>query len=951
MKHPFINQLLRLTLASLLGLMPLFMGAKNPVDYNGNPLNQRGGIILTNQTSSATLAGYTQSINFAGLRDNSFGILGTQTTNITQGTAVAYSQTITSMVMQGNKYIVAGYINPNIGYNVFCLARYNADGSLDRTFGTNGVTITDLGFVAFSSTGNPSQAHAVMLQTIGGTQYVVAGGQVNNPNRGGLTNFALARYNATTGLLDTTSGFGVSGVQTTDVATPCFSIANAVIASTITGIDYIVLGGYGLSSAFGGHNVFFLARYNATTGALDTVSGFGDGGTGIVKTDVNGDPSSVTSLLSMTANATNYIVAGGIADANFAFAFYVASTGALDTVNYNPTSSDSLAGTQLVAGSAFSTAMTLQTTLAGSFIVASGATNMNEVILTRLTTAHGVIDGGFGAGGTVTQSITTPFANGATAIMLQTVGLNHYIVAAGFGGNGTNNVFALARYNGADGSVDNTFNPTSAVQNAITTDVTPGANSVSNAVVVQANNEIVAAGYGTQGPNNVFALTRYTTGGTLDNSFGINGIQTNNFGTKYDSAGYGSALQQDGKLVMAGITTAGAGNLFALTRYNTNGSLDTTFGTNGIVTTNIIANQASSGRAVAVQTNGKIVVAGYVENGTNHVFALARYNSNGSLDTAFNPTGSLPGTVTTDVTPGLDSEAYALIIQPNGQLVIAGVGINTTYHVFALARYNSNGSLDTTGFNSTGPVPGTLTTDITPGFNNGAFGVALQSNNQLVAVGYGNNAINSFVALARYNSNGSLDTATFNPTGGIPGTVITNPIAGLAGQAHAVVIQPDGKIAIAGFTHNGFNQLFAVARYNTNGSLDATFNPTGSVPGIIATDVSPGFSSAAQALLLQSDGQLIALGYGTAGTSFFALTRYSTHGLLDTTFGTQGILKSDITPGNNSQAQGGALQPNGNIIAAGSGGNGANSVFAVARYINPFTPASFTASYGSVGLI
>ena len=225
------------------------------------------------------------------------------------------------------------------------------------------------------------------------------------------------------------------------------------------------------------------------------------------------------------------------------------------------------------------------------------------------------------------------------------------------------------------------------------------------------------------------------------------------------------------------------------------GSLDTTFNTNGKVTTPI--GSGSRAHAIAIQTDGKIVVAGNAGNGTNIDFALARYNKNGSLDTTFDT----DGIVTTPIGSG-NNGAYAIAIQTDGKIVVAGyAGNGTPYRIFALARYKTDGSLDTT-FNTNGKV-------ITPigSGNNGAYAIAIQTDGKIVVAGYALKGTNFDFALARYNTDGSLDR-TFDTDG-----KVTTPIGSDDDFAHAIAIQTDGKIVVAGDAYNDTNSDFALARY------------------------------------------------------------------------------------------------------------------------------------------
>jgi uncharacterized delta-60 repeat protein len=338
------------------------------------------------------------------------------------------------------------------------------------------------------------------------------------------------------------------------------------------------------------------------------------------------------------------------------------------------------------------------------------------------------------------------------------------------------------------------------------------------------------------------------------------------------------------------------------------GALDPSFGTGGKVTTAIGSYDAYA-NALVRQPDGKLVAAGSSVNvATLGDFALARYNPNGSLDTSFNGTGK----VTTAIGPGNDY-AYALAVQPDGKLVVAGRSYNGSNDDLALARYNPNGSLDTS-FNGTGKV----TTAIGAG-DDSADALALQPDGKIVAAGYSYNGSAEVFTLARYNPNGSLDTS-FNGTG-----KVTTAIGDYA-DAHALVLQPDGKLAAAGIGHNGSQFVFALARYNPNGSLDTSFNGTGKVTSPIGS-----VQDNAIALARQPDGKLVAAGYSYNGPRrFFALARYNANGSLDTSFNGTGKLTTAI--GLDDQAYDLALQPDGKIVAAGFSWNGSQQVFALARY-------------------
>jgi uncharacterized delta-60 repeat protein len=409
----------------------------------------------------------------------------------------------------------------------------------------------------------------------------------------------------------------------------------------------------------------------------------------------------------------------------------------------------------------------------------------------------------------------------------------------------------------------------------------------------------------------------------VNSSFGSGGKVTTPIGT-FDDQAHALAIQtSDGKLVAAGKSSSNGSTgpyEFALVRYNINvtgekdGSLDTTFNPSGItpgIVTTSIGGADDEAFALAIQSDGKLVAAGKSYNSGIGAFefALVRYNSDGSLDTGFGSNGI----VTTPIA-NLDDEAFALAIQPDGKLVAAGYSLQGTLYKFALVRYNADGSLDT-GFGATG-----VQTTIIGGIDDRVFALAIQSlDGKLVAAGRSkinttNGNIYEFV-LVRYNTDGSLDTTTFNPTGGANAGIVTTIIGnGGDDEALALIIQSDGKLVAGGYSNNGVQNEFAMVRYNTNGSLDATgFGKQGIVTTPIVTATTPiGIYSVAYALAIQSDGKLVQAGYSTVNNAsqqrVFAVARYNTTGSLDKAFNTTG--KSTIAIGtSDDEAFAIAVQP------------------------------------------
>lgn len=415
--------------------------------------------------------------------------------------------------------------------------------------------------------------------------------------------------------------------------------------------------------------------------------------------------------------------------------------------------------------------------------------------------------------------------------------------------------------------------------------------------------------------------------GDLDPGFGPDGRVTTAF--PGSAEGHDIARQADGKLIVAGGSTDVG---FALARYNTNGSPDTTFGGDGTVTDDF-GGGSHIANAVAVQpSDGKIVVAGTTEviaeeGGGCCFFSVARYNTDGSPDTDFGNGG-----VVRVEEFGGSADGADVAVQPDGRIIAAGKGGGGG---FALVRLNSNGTLDP----SLGG-DGAVVAGFTPGSPQDAGGIAramaLQPDGKILAVGYvGNTAFD--IGVARYLPNGSLDT-TFSGDG-----MVTADFGGTE-FGNAVAVQPDGKILAAGSGGAGF----ALLRYNANGSPDTGFGTGG------RTSVNfPGDGGTASAMALQQNGKIVLAGRAddpnSSEANDFGLARFNTNGTVDTGFGGDGFVVTGF--GDFDEARGVLVQPDGKIVAAGYG---AGYAFALARYDGgdgapPPPPASANLSVTQTG--
>lgn len=398
--------------------------------------------------------------------------------------------------------------------------------------------------------------------------------------------------------------------------------------------------------------------------------------------------------------------------------------------------------------------------------------------------------------------------------------------------------------------------------------------------------------------------------GDLDLTFGSGGTVTTVIGPNANAEAV--AIQPDGKVVAAGYSSGEGGNVFALARYTANGTLDSTFGSGGTVTTPI-GSSSDIASAVVLQSDGKIVAVGYSAKGnfSDYDFALARYTAAGALDSTFG-TG---GIVTTPI-GSADDHAWGAAIQSDGKIVVAGQSFTSPSESDAVvARYTSDGDLD-----SAFGTGGIVTTDIGP--LDGLSDVAIQPDGKIVGAGFGLIDDNSESVLVRYTDAGDLD-----PTFGTGGIVTT--ITEAQDSAIAMALQPDGKIVAAGTSDNNGDPDFAVARFTSDGVLDTTFG----TDGIATTPIR--IWDALGAVAVQSDGKIVASGNSADGDFAYdlALVRYTSDGALDSTFGTGGKVTTPVGDGDES-AQALAIQPNGKIVAAGWSVTGTGSVgFALARYM------------------
>ncbi len=379
---------------------------------------------------------------------------------------------------------------------------------------------------------------------------------------------------------------------------------------------------------------------------------------------------------------------------------------------------------------------------------------------------------------------------------------------------------------------------------------------------------------------------------TLDPAFGNNGTSLIGQADRYLFP-VAMAVAADGAILLAVNASDAAGSDLLLLRYDSLGQPDAGFGQAGSVTT---AFQAGGGSAFAMflQADGSILLAGDHFNGTTLDFAVARYRADGSLDTEF----ATAGLATTDF--GRDDRARALAVQADGRIILVGQTFGGDHTDFAVARYLANGQPDT-GF----AAGGKTTVDFRKA-GDGASAVALQGDGKLLVAGSSfNGSRGDDFALVRFNPDGRFD-GSFGSGG-----AVTTAIQGASNDVvTAIAVQADGRIVLAGRSFTGQTAQATLVRYLADGRLDGSFGNG----GIVTT----GQMEAATDVILRPDGKLVMA--GTARNDF-GLMRFAANGQVDTPFGNNGLVTSGLA-GRMERIDDLEIQADGRLLAAGSRLNG-----------------------------
>jgi uncharacterized delta-60 repeat protein len=414
--------------------------------------------------------------------------------------------------------------------------------------------------------------------------------------------------------------------------------------------------------------------------------------------------------------------------------------------------------------------------------------------------------------------------------------------------------------------------------------------------------------------------------GDLDTSFGTGGKVTVDFngnptpGEADQDSGLDVTVQPDGKIIVVGESYITATDtVMSATRLNANGTIDTTFATNGRFMQNVAVGISERAYGVAIQADGKILIAGRTNSPRQRV--VIRLNSDGSLDTTFGTGGIFQTPIGS---PTFDEPEIA--IQADGKVIVIGATRNgVTTDAFSVMRLNTNGTLDTT-FDGDGEAVTVFQA------NDRAYGVKLQADGKIVVSGSTNN--NGAMALARYKTDGGLDE-TFDTDG-----KVTTSFPSSTALAYNLAIQPNGKIIAAGYARTLHTDA-ALVRYNTDGSLDTTFGNNGSTTfGTTSNEIFWDIHLKGDKIIGTGNRTLVS----PAGPDDFMMVRYNGNGTIDSNFGTSGVIYTDF---NNTRDLGltSAVQPDGKIVIAGYSTPVAtfNPDFAAARYnfSTPDAPVDF----------
>jgi uncharacterized delta-60 repeat protein len=920
------------------GLVRILTDGSLQSDGHGMALMPDGRIVVIGGWNGISVSRYLGD----GSLDPSFNGTGKVVTQIAPGASADFGNAV---AVQSDGKILAVGSTANGHPADFALLRYNLDGSLDTTFNGTGIVVVDIGGSDFAEsvsvqadgkiivTGTSTSTSAILRfnpdgspdVTFNGTGELLTNMFAPDPSLTvepdgsiveahstlsfaysfGSEDFAVARYNAD-GNRD--GGFRLN---------PVYSLGEAD-AYTEGGPpiwldDQVAIYDGGLALAAGGAGSYAGASITLSrSGGADTHDVFSamgnlsfSAGAAILSGVTVGTVTNAAGQLSITfnGNATQARVNEVLSDIGYANS----STNPPASVTINYVFSDGNTGAQGTGGALSATGTaTVNITAVNSapLLDASASPALPDVL------EHATHPGGISVASLVVNgSITDPDGSAVEAIAI--TGLNtslgawqysldsgaHWLTIQADQINSTTNELALL------------LGPTAMIRLLPFGDLH---GTLSDAITFRAWDQSSGAegqffSISTTGGASAFSTATDTASTlvTATNSAptfvaGGQGKVLTDIQSSFDD-GSSAAMQPDGKILLGGYTAGGGSSQYVIARYNADGTLDSSFSDTGKVFTGF--GGLPVGDTVTLQADGKIVFAGLTSVGSSFALELIRLNADGSPDTTLNGTGKL----LTNLSSSGAAQA-SVVVQSDGHILVAGTSDASGSRDFAVARYNSDGTLDAS-FQK--PL---VTTDFGGNSADVGLSTALQSDGKILVAG----VCGLQLALVRYNPDGSLD-ASFNGTGEFLSSL--SPV-----QEHcAVAVQPDGKIVVA----SSNNQDFAVLRLNADGTLDTSFDGDGSV----TTDIGSSSFDIGYSVSVLPDGKVVVAGTSTASGSYdIAVVRYNVDGSLDTSLNGTGKLLTDIGTQASDVGQSVFVQPDGKIVVSGFSYASGSADFVVVRY-------------------
>lgn len=405
-----------------------------------------------------------------------------------------------------------------------------------------------------------------------------------------------------------------------------------------------------------------------------------------------------------------------------------------------------------------------------------------------------------------------------------------------------------------------------------------------------------------------------TGGGQLDPHFGQEGTRTFAIGPG-NSIAYRAQAQPDGKVVTTGMSYDGVNFNTLVVRILPNGDPDPAFGSGGIVTTKV-GTKDSSGRALAIDKLGRVLVAGQAQVGQRTAFSVVRYTPAGQLDDAWGD----GGVVLTSFGENGNAIAYGIAVTRDNRVVVIGESESAVTtesglrNDFALAQYDDSGRLDRR-FGNGGLVTSPIGTD-----NDSARAISIDSKGRIVTAGISIAGRQNAFAVARYDRTGRIDKSFGD------GGVIVTKAGAEESDAFGVAVYPDDSVVVAGYATAEKDKDFALVRYDSRGRLDPEFGSGGIVTTPVTTEDDVLFDVA-----IDPAGRIVAAGFSTKDAkNEFAVARYSREGVLDRSFGTAGT--TVVKLGDGDVVRGIAFAHGGGIVAVGRAGAGKQVLVGVARF-------------------